>query len=128
MAATPGSRDAGFGLSCCNRRGLQFLLFAIDNGEYKSYTITPEEFGLSSCRKEDLEGGTPEENAAITLAVLNGEKGPKRNAVLLNAGAALYIGGKAGSIREGISLAAELIDSGRALAMLEAFKQESKTA
>lgn len=100
----------------------------IDNGEYKSYTITPEEFGLSSCRKEDLEGGTPEENAAITLAVLNGEKGPKRNAVLLNAGAALYIGGKAGSIREGISLAAELIDSGRALAMLEAFKQESKTA
>lgn len=100
----------------------------INNGEYKSYTITPEEFGLTSCRKEDLEGGTPEENAAITLAVLNGEKGPKRNAVLLNAGAALYIGGKAGSIKEGISLAAELIDSGRALATLEAFKQESRLA
>lgn len=100
----------------------------INNGEYKSYTITPEEFGLTSCRKEDLEGGTPEENAAITLAVLNGEKGPKRNAVLLNAGAALYIGGKAGSIKEGISLAAELIDSGKALATLEAFKQESRLA
>lgn len=100
----------------------------INNGEYKSYTITPEEFGLTTCRKEDLEGGTPEENAAITLAVLNGEKGPKRNAVLLNAGAALYIGGKAGSIKEGISLAAELIDSGKALATLEAFKQESRLA
>ncbi len=97
----------------------------IDNGEYKSYTITPEEFHFASCKKKELEGGTPEENAAITLAILNGEKGPKRNAVLLNAGAALYIGGKAESIGEGISLAAELIDSGRALACLKAFRQES---
>lgn len=97
----------------------------INNGEYKSYTITPEEFHFTSCKKEELEGGTPEENAAITLAILNGEKGPKRNAVLLNAGAALYIGGKAESIGEGVSLAAELIDSGRALACLEAFKRES---
>lgn len=97
----------------------------INNGEYKSYTITPEEFHLSSCKKEDLVGGTPEENAAITLAILNGEKGPKRNAVLLNAGAALYIGGKAESIAEGVALAAELIDSGKALATLEAFIQES---
>lgn len=97
----------------------------INNGEYKSYTITPEEFHLSSCKKEDLVGGTPEENAAITLAILNGEKGPKRNAVLLNAGAALYIGGKAESIAEGVALAAELIDSGKALATLEAFRQES---
>lgn len=97
----------------------------INNGEYKSYTITPEEFHLTSCKKEDLVGGTPEENAAITLAILNGEKGPKRNAVLLNAGAALYIGGKAESIAEGVALAAELIDSGKALATLEAFRQES---
>ncbi len=97
----------------------------INNGEYKSYTITPEEFHFTSCKKKELEGGTPEENAAITLAILNGEKGPKRNAVLLNAGAALYIGGKAESIGEGVSLAAELIDSGRALACLEAFKRES---
>lgn len=97
----------------------------INNGEYKSYTITPEEFHLTSCQKEDLAGGTPEENAAITLAILNGEKGPKRNAVLLNAGAALYIGGKAESIADGIFLAEELIDSGKALATLEVFKQES---
>ncbi len=91
----------------------------IDNGWFKSYTITPEEFGLKRCRKEDLKGGSPEENARITLAILNGEKGPKRDAVLLNAGAALYIGKKAQSIKEGMELAAELIDSGRAAETLQ---------
>ena len=70
-------------------------------------------------------GRTPEENAQITLAILKGEKGPKRNAVLLNAGAALYIGGKADSLADGVKLAAELIDSGKALAKLEEFKTES---
>ena len=69
--------------------------------------------------KEDLKGGNPEENAAITLAILKGEKGPKREAVLMNAGAALYIGGKADSLKEGIQLAAELIDSGKALEVLQ---------
>lgn len=68
----------------------------------------------ADCR-EDLKGGTPEENAKITLAILNGEKGNKRNAVLMNAGAALYIGGKADSLKEGIALAEEIIDSGKAL-------------
>ena len=65
-----------------------------------------------------MKGGTPEENAKITLAILKGEKGSKRNAVLLNAGAALYIGGKADSMKEGVALAAELIDSGKALEVL----------
>lgn len=97
----------------------------LNSGEYKSYAIKPEDFGLTSCKKEELVGGTPEENAQITLAILKGEKGPKRNAVLLNAGAALYIGGKADSIADGIKLAAELIDSGKALAKLEEFKTES---
>ena len=97
----------------------------LNSGEYKNYTIKPEDFGLISCKKEELVGGTPEENAQITLAILKGEKGPKRNAVLLNAGAALYIGGKADSIADGIKLAAELIDSGKALAKLEEFKTES---
>ncbi|MDO4463710.1 MAG: anthranilate phosphoribosyltransferase [Bacillota bacterium] len=97
----------------------------LNSGEYKSYAIKPEDFGLNSCKKEELVGGTPEENAQITLAILKGEKGPKRNAVLLNAGAALYIGGKADSIADGIKLAAELIDSGKALAKLEEFKTES---
>ena len=88
------------------------------DGWFKTYTITPEEFGLERCTKAELVGGTPEENAQITLDILNGEKGPKRNAVLLNAGAALYIGGKAESMKEGIKLAEEIIDSGKALETL----------
>ncbi|MGN0136604.1 anthranilate phosphoribosyltransferase [Anaerotignum sp.] len=89
------------------------------DGWFKTYTIAPEEFGLERCSKADLVGGTPEENAQITRNILKGEKGPKRNAVLMNAGAALYIGGKAESMQEGVALAAELIDSGKALATLE---------
>lgn len=89
------------------------------DGWFKSYVIQPEDFGLERCTKQDLVGGTPEENAAITRAILSGEKGPKRNAVLMNAGAALYIGGKADSMKEGIALAAELIDSGKAMETLE---------
>lgn len=95
------------------------------DGWYKTYTIAPEDFGLTRCTKEDLVGGTPEENAAITRAILDGEKGPKRDAVLMNAGAALYIGGKAGSLQDGVALAAELIDSGAARKTLEAFIKES---
>ena len=91
----------------------------IKNGWFKSYTITPEEFGFARCKKEDLRGGTPEENARITLAILNGEKGPKRDAVLLNAGAALYIGEKVQSLKEGTELAASLIDSGEAAETLQ---------
>ena len=81
--------------------------------------IRPEDFGFERCTKADLKGGTPEENAQITLSILRGGKGHKRNAVLLNAGAALYIGGKAESMKEGIALAAELIDSGKALETLQ---------
>ena len=85
----------------------------------KTYVITPEDFGFDRCTKDDLKGGAPEENAAITRAILSGEKGHKRNAVLMNAGAALYIGGKAESMKDGIALAAELIDSGKAPETLE---------
>lgn len=85
----------------------------------KNYVITPEQFGLQRCTKQDLVGGSPAENAEITKAILAGEKGPKRDAVLMNAGAALYIGGKAESLAEGIRLAAELIDSGKATKTLE---------
>lgn len=91
------------------------------DGWFKSYTITPEEFGFERCSKEDLKGGTPEENAQITLDILKGAKGHKRNAVLMNAGAALYIGGKAETLKAGTLLAAELIDSGKALKTLENF-------
>lgn len=89
------------------------------DGWFKSYVITPEDFGFDRCAKEDLRGGTPEENAKITLAILNGEKGHKRNAVLMNAGAALYLNGKAESMKEGVAMAAELIDSGKALRTLK---------
>lgn len=88
------------------------------NGWFKTYTITPEDFGFEKCTKEDLRGGTPEENAKITRAILNGEKGHKRDTVLMNAGATLYIGGKAESMSEGITLAAKLIDSGEAMETL----------
>ncbi len=98
------------------------------DGWMKNYTLKPEDVGLRRCRKEDLLGGTPAENAAITRAILGGEKGPKRDAVLLNAGAALYIGDKATTLRDGVTLAAEIIDSGRALATLEALIEESNRA
>lgn len=91
------------------------------DGWMKNYVITPEDFGFDRCTKADLTGGTPEENAKITLDILNGKKGHKRNAVLLNAGAALYIGGKAETMKDGVNSAAELIDSGKALKTLEKF-------
>lgn len=91
----------------------------IRDGWFKTSVIQPEDFGFKRCTKEDLQGGTPEENACLTLAVLQGEKGHRRNAVLLNAGAALYIGGKAESVHTGVALAADLIDSGRALGVLQ---------
>ncbi len=97
----------------------------IRDGWYKSYTIVPEDYGFVRCTKDELRGGTPEENANITRAILKGEKGPKRDAALLNAGASLYICGKAESMRDGIGLAAELIDSGRAAETLEKFVEVS---
>ncbi|MDD5953206.1 MAG: anthranilate phosphoribosyltransferase [Oscillospiraceae bacterium] len=91
------------------------------DGWMKVYTIAPEDFHMERCQKADLVGGTPAENAAITRAILSGEKGHRRNAVLLNAGASLYIGGKAETMQDGIALAEELIDSGKAMATLEKF-------
>lgn len=91
------------------------------DGWFKSTVITPEQFGFERCTKTELVGGTPAENAEITRSILNGEKGPKRNAVLMNAGAALYIGGKSETMKDGIALAAELIDSGKARETLDRF-------
>lgn len=89
------------------------------DGWFRSYTIAPEDFGFERCTKDDLKGGTPEENAKITREILGGAKGHKRNAVLMNAGAALYIGGKAETLKDGIALAAKIIDSGKALETLD---------
>lgn len=91
----------------------------IRDGWFRTTVIAPEDFGFQRCTKEDLRGGTPAENAEITRAILKGERGHKRNAVLMNAGAALYIGGKAQSIKEGVALAGDLIDSGKAMKVLE---------
>lgn len=97
----------------------------VKDGTFKSYTISPEQFGLTRCKKEELTGGTPDENAAITKAVLAGEQGARRTAVVLNAGAGLYVAGKADSIEEGVRLAEELIDSGKAEKKLEEFVKYS---
>lgn len=88
-------------------------------GWYKSYTIKPEDFGLKRCQKSDLLGGDAKENAQITRSILSGEEGHRKNVVLLNAGAALYVGGKAGSLKDGIDLANELIKSKKALKTLD---------
>lgn len=95
------------------------------DGWFKSYEIAPEDFGFERCTKADLVGGMPQENAAITREILSGQKGHKRNAVLMNAGAGLYLGGKAESMKDGVALAAELIDSGKAMATLEKFIEVS---
>ena len=95
------------------------------DGLYKTFEVTPQLFGLEGGTKEDIVGGTPEENAQILRGLLKGEKGPKRDAVLMNAGAGLYIAGKASTYSEGIKLAAEIIDSGKALETLDKLVEES---
>ena len=98
----------------------------IRDGWFQSYQIRPEQFGYNSCAKEELAGGTPEENAQITRDILEGrEKGPKRQAVCLNAGASLYITGKAKTIEEGVRMAESLIDSGAAVKKLKEFIYET---
>ncbi len=98
----------------------------LKDGYYRTDVIRPEDFGLTRGKKEELVGGTPAENADITRGILSGMiKGTKRNAVLLNAGAALYIGGKADSMADGVKLAGELIDNGAAMAKLEAYVKAS---
>lgn len=94
----------------------------IKDDKITSYTIKPEDFGYTPCGKEDLIGGTPEENAAITRAILDGsETGAKRQAVCLNAGAGLYVAGKAATVDDGVRMAERLIDDGSALKKLEEF-------
>ena len=91
------------------------------DGWYKVYTIEPEIFGMTKCTKDDLKGGDPQENAQIVRDLLDGQKGHKRNTVLLNAGAGLYIASKADSFEGGVKLAGELIDSGKVKETLEKF-------
>lgn len=96
------------------------------DGRYKTYTVKPEDFGMERSQKSDIVGGSPEENARITRDILSSKlHGAKRNAVLLNAGAGLYAASKADSIAQGVTLAAQLIDSGKALSTMEKYIEES---
>ena len=91
------------------------------DGVFKSYTIIPEEYGFKRCKKEELVGGAPKENADIARKILSGEKGPKTDAVILNAGAAIHIAKKDCSLKEGIEIARKILESGAALKQLERF-------
>lgn len=93
--------------------------------DFKTYEITPEQFGFKRCQKSELVGGTPKENAQILRDILDGKKGAKRDAVLLNAGSAIYVAGMADDIDTGIGIAKDMIDSGKAKAQLERFIEQS---
>ena len=98
----------------------------IKDGRVNTFTVTPEQFGFKRCGLDELQGGDGTVNAGITKDILSGkEKGAKRDIVLLNAGATLYVGGMADSIQAGIRLAQETIDSGKALKTLEALVNAS---
>ena len=91
----------------------------LKDGKVKTYSIKPEEFGMTRCKLFELQGGEPDDNARIISAILKGDKGPKRDVVVLNAAAAIVASGMAKDIKEGIKLAEEAIDSGKALEKLE---------
>lgn len=93
----------------------------VKDGTFTCYTICPEDFGLTRCKKEEITGGNPQENAQITRAILDGELGPRRDAVILNAAAGLYLASKATTLQEGVEMVKDIIDSGKAKAKLEEF-------
>lgn len=93
--------------------------------EFKTYEITPEQFGFERCKKEELVGGEPDDNARIAMEILKGAKGAKRDAVLLNAGAAIHVASDDLTLEQGIEKAREILDSGKALKQLELFIAKS---
>ena len=95
------------------------------NGKHETYTVSPRDFGIQMGFKKDIEGDSPQKNAFITMDILNGKTGPKRDIVLMNSGAALYCAGKASSMADGVELAAKLIDDGAAKGLLDRYKTES---
>ena len=98
----------------------------LKNGDVRTGDFIPEDYGLPRCRPDDLKGGNPEENAKITLDILSGAKGPKRDVALVNAAAAIIVGGKASDFKEGLFKAAESVDSGAALEKLEKLKEKTR--
>jgi anthranilate phosphoribosyltransferase len=95
------------------------------DGWVRSYTITPEQFGFERCKREDMTGGTPDENAGILREVLNGQKGMKRNAAVFNAAAAMFVAGRYESIEVAVKIAEDVIDNGKAAGKLDEFIQRS---
>jgi len=91
------------------------------NGNYKTYELEPEQFGMKKCKKEELLGGTPQENAKITREILSGAKGAKTDAVILNSAAAIHVAKPEVSISNAVNIAKELIDNGKALNQLEMY-------
>lgn len=124
------------GVAVCGEDGLDEItltgetdVYEIRFGEITSYTIMPEQFELTRCPLSELIGGTPEENAQITMDILTGkETGPKRDVVLLNAGMSLYLGIDGITLADGIQMAKELIESGKALAKYEEFRDATQEA
>ena len=99
----------------------------LKNGYYRTTVIKPEDFGMTRGTKDEIVGGTPEENAEITRGILSGKiTGAKKNIVMLNAGAAMYTAGRTASMAEGVKLAGELIDSGRAMKTMETYIRASQ--
>jgi anthranilate phosphoribosyltransferase len=97
----------------------------LNNDEITSYTLKPEEVGIPHASIKDLRGGTPQDNAKDIIKILLGEKGAKRDIIALNAAAAIMTGGRAEDLKEGLSIAEETIDSGRALEKLREFVAEA---
>lgn len=121
------------GMAVCGNDGLDEITLTgpthcceIRDGGLTSFDITPEQFGFETCDLEELIGGTPQENAQITRDILSGkETGAKRNVILMNAGIAIYLGKEGITMEEGVALAKEMIDSGKALEKLEEFVKET---
>lgn len=121
-------RERKFGMDEVSSLGKTLITELTSIGEIKTYELDPQDFGIKYANPQDLIGGTPKENAEILLHILKGEeRGPKRDIVLINAACGLYLGGKAKDIKEGIELAKESIDSGKALEKLQLLKEFSKS-
>jgi anthranilate phosphoribosyltransferase len=99
----------------------------LDKGQIKSYYVFPKDFGIAEANLKEIKGGNPEENAKIILDILNGKEGPKRDIVILNSAAALYMSGKSNSIKEGIAIAKDSIDSGKAMSKLRLLVEQSNS-
>lgn len=115
----------GGGIDELSLSGVNHLCEVKDGKVGASYTLTPEEVGLTKASLEEIRGGDPAENAVYIRRVFQGEKGPRRDVIILNSAAALYAAGRAESIASGVRIAAEMIDSGQALGKLEALADYS---